>query len=378
MLRGPVTRGKNTRLEGDIHSRGHVPGYVALAKHEPTRLPWRKSKMKVLVTGAAGFIGSTLAHRLLDRGDQVVSIDKSNDYYDVRLEQAILELLRARSGFLFQKLDIVEREPMGELFAAGKFGAVVHLAAQAGVRYSIENPSAYIDANLVGFMHVLEGCRHAKVGHLVFASSSSVYGANTRLPFSEHDNVDHPVSLYAATKKANELMAHSYAHLYGLPCTGLRFFTVYGPWGRPDMALFKFTRGILAGEPLPVFNRGQMVRDFTYIDDIVEGVVRVVDRPAEPDPTWSGERPDSARSSAPWRIYNIGNNPPTHSMRYIEVLEKCLGKKAIIDLQPIQPGDVPSTYADTTELEAATGFKPATTVEPGVRRFVDWYREYYK
>jgi len=236
--------------------------------------------MKVLVTGAAGFIGSTLAHQLLDRGDEVVGIDNLNAYYDVRLKQARLERLRARAGFLFQKLDIVERKPMGELFAAGKFDSVVHLAAQAGVRYSIENPSAYVDANLVGFMHVLEGCRHTKVGHLVFASSSSVYGANTRLPFSEHDNVDHPVSFYAATKKANELMAHSYAHLYGLPCTGLRFFTVYGPWGRPDMALFKFTEGILAGRPIPVFNRGDMVRDFTYVDDIVEGVIRAITAPA--------------------------------------------------------------------------------------------------
>src|SRR5712671_7824523 len=284
MLRRPVTRGKNTRLEGDTHSRGHVPGYMALAKHESARPQGRRSEMKVLVTGAAGFIGSTLAHRLLDRGDEVVGIDNLNDYYDVRLKQARLERLLERAGFLFQKLDIVERKPMTELFAAGKFGAVVHLAAQAGVRYSIENPSAYIDANIVGFMHVLEGCRHTKVGHLVFASSSSVYGANTRLPFSEHDNVDHPVSLYAATKKANELMAHSYAHLYGLPCTGLRFFTVYGPWGRPDMALFKFTEGILSGRPIPVFNRGEMVRDFTYVDDIVEGVVRVIDRPAASDP----------------------------------------------------------------------------------------------
>src|SRR5882724_1363192 len=248
--------------------------------------------MKVLVTGAAGFIGSTLAHQLLDRGDEVVGIDNLNNYYDVRLKQARLERLLERDGFLFQKLDIVERKPMSELFAAGKFGAVVHLAAQAGVRYSIENPSAYVDANLVGFMHVLEGCRHTQVGHLVFASSSSVYGANTRLPFSEHDNVDHPVSLYAATKKANELMAHSYASLYRLPCTGLRFFTVYGPWGRPDMALFKFTEGILNDEPIEVYNYGRMIRDFTYIDDIVEGVIRVIDRPAQADPQWNAERPD--------------------------------------------------------------------------------------
>src|SRR5216110_2556484 len=302
MLRGPVTRGKNTRLEGDIHSRGHVPGYVALAMHEPTRLPWGKWKMKVLVTGAAGFIGSTLAHRLLDRGDEVVGIDNLNAYYDVRLKQARLERLRARAGFFFQKLDIVERKPMAELFAEGKFESVVHLAAQAGVRYSIENPSAYVDANLVGFMHVLEGCRHTKVGHLVFASSSSVYGANTRLPFSEHDNVDHPVSLYAATKKANELMAHTYASLYGLPCTGLRFFTVYGPWGRPDMALFKFTKNILAGEPIDIYNHGNMIRDFTYVDDIVSGLVHVIDHNAEINPNWNSASPDPATSYAPYKI----------------------------------------------------------------------------
>src|SRR3989442_7104867 len=264
--------------------------------------------MKILVTGAAGFIGASLAHHLLDRGDEVVGIDNLNDYYDVRLKQARLERLRARAGFLFHKLDIVERRPMGELFATGKFGAVVHLAAQAGVRYSIENPSAYIDANLVGFMHVLEGCRHTRVGHLVFASSSSVYGANARLPFSTHDPVDHPVSLYAATKKANELMAHAYSHLFGLPTTGLRFFTVYGPWGRPDMALFTFTRAILDGRPIQVFNAGRMQRDFTYVDDVVEGVVRVLARPPAPDPGWSAEKPDPATSSAPYRIYNIGNN----------------------------------------------------------------------
>src|SRR6266850_3897406 len=283
--------------------------------------------MKVLVTGAAGFIGSTLTHHLLDRGDEVVGIDNLNDYYDVRLKQARLERLLARAGFLFQKLDIVERKPMSELFAAGKFGAVVHLAAQAGVRYSIENPSAYVDANLVGFMHVLEGCRHTQVGHLVFASSSSVYGANTRLPFSEHDNVDHPVSLYAATKKANELMAHSYAHLYRLPCTGLRFFTVYGPWGRPDMALFKFTKNILEGNAIQVFNNGKMVRDFTYIDDIVDGVVRVIDYPAQPDHAWDGAAPNPASSRAPYRIYNIGNNRPVELMHFIEMLERSLGKR---------------------------------------------------
>ena len=334
--------------------------------------------MKVLVTGAAGFIGSTLAHRLLDRGDEVVGIDNLNDYYDVRLKQARLVRLLSRADFRFEKLDIIERKTMSGLFAASKFDAVVHLAAQAGVRYSIENPSAYIDANIVGFMNVLEGCRHSRVGHLVFASSSSVYGANTRLPFSEHDNVDHPVSLYAATKKANELMAHTYAHLYGLPCTGLRFFTVYGPWGRPDMALFKFTEGILAGHSIPVFNRGEMVRDFTYIDDIVEGIVRVIGLPAAPAPDWSGDRPDPATSYAPWRIFNIGNSQPVKLMRYIEVLEQCLGRKAIVELLPMQPGDVRATIADVSDLEQAVDFRPRTAVEEGVAKFVDWYKSYYK
>ena len=333
--------------------------------------------MKVLVTGAAGFIGSTLAHRLLDRGDEVVGIDNLNDYYDVRLKQARLVRLLSRADFRFEKLDIIERKTMSGLFAASKFDAVVHLAAQAGVRYSIENPSAYIDANIVGFLNVLEGCRHSRVGHLVFASSSSVYGANTRLPFSEHDNVDHPVSLYAATKKANELMAHTYAHLYGLPCTGLRFFTVYGPWGRPDMALFKFTEGILAGHSIPVFNRGEMVRDFTYIDDIVEGIVRVIGLPAAPAPDWSGDRPDPATSYAPWRIFNIGNSQPVKLMRYIEVLEQCLGRKAIVELLPMQPGDVRATIADVSDLERAVGFRPRTAVEEGVAKFVAWYKDYY-
>jgi len=333
--------------------------------------------MKILVTGAAGFIGATLSHALLDRGEQVTGIDNLNDYYDVRLKEARLERLRTRIGFEFRKLDIIEREPMRELFAGGKFDAVMHLAAQAGVRYSIENPSAYVDANLVGFLHVLEGCRHTRVGHLVYASSSSVYGANTRLPFSEHDNIDHPVSLYAATKKANELMAHSYASLYGLPCTGLRFFTVYGPWGRPDMALFKFTAGILADRPIPVFNRGEMTRDFTYIDDIVEGIVRVLGRPASPNPEWRGDRPDPASSYAPWRVFNIGNSQPVKLMRYIEILEECLERKARLDLQPMQAGDVPSTAADTAELERATGYRPKTPVEVGVRRFAEWYLSYY-
>jgi len=331
----------------------------------------------ILITGAAGFIGSTLAIRLLERGDAVVGVDNLNDYYDPRLKEARLARLRKYPALAFEKLDIADRARMAALFREQHFDAVVNLAAQAGVRYSIENPYAYVDANLSGFANVLEGARHSKVGHLVFASSSSVYGANTRLPFSEHDNVDHPVSLYAVTKKANELMAHSYAHLYGLPCTGLRFFTVYGPWGRPDMALFKFTAGILAGQPIPVFNRGEMVRDFTYVDDIVEGVLRVIDSPPAPDPAWRGDAPDPATSYAPYRVFNIGNNQPVKLMRYIEVLEQCLGRKAVLDLLPMQPGDVPATYADTSALEAAVGFRPATAVETGIARFVEWYRSYY-
>ncbi len=332
----------------------------------------------ILITGVAGFIGSTLAHRLLERGDAVIGIDNLNDYYDVRLKEARLSELPRYRKFAFEKLDIADRAGMARLFEEGSFDAVMHLAAQAGVRYSIENPHAYVDANLVGFVNVLEGARHTKVGHLVFASSSSVYGANTRLPFSEHDNVDHPVSLYAATKKANELMAHSYAHLYGLPCTGLRFFTVYGPWGRPDMALFKFAKGILAGTPIPVFNEGNMIRAFTYIDDVVDGIVRVIDRPAQPHPLWNGASPDPAGSYAPYRIFNIGSNRPVKLMHYIEVLEECLGKKAILDLLPMQPGDVPATVADVTELEQAVGFKPYTPIEVGVGRFVEWYRDYYR
>ncbi len=333
--------------------------------------------MNVLITGAAGFIGSALAIRLLERGDTVYGVDNLNDYYDVTLKEARLARFQGHERFTFEKLDIADRAGMERLFTENRFDAVMNLAAQAGVRYSIENPHSYIDANLVGFCNILEGCRHSKVWHLVFASSSSVYGANTKLPFSEHDNVDHPVSLYAATKKANELMAHSYAHLYGLPCTGLRFFTVYGPWGRPDMALFKFTKGILEDEPIPVFNKGQMIRDFTYVDDIVEGVVRTIDKTAEPDPQWSGDEPDCATSYAPYRIYNIGNNQPVELMRYIEVLEQCLGKKAKMDLLPMQPGDVKATMADTTALNEAVDFKPNTPVEQGVARFVDWYRSYY-
>ncbi len=334
--------------------------------------------MNILITGAAGFIGSTLALRLLERGDRVFGLDNLNDYYDVALKEARLARLRAHPGFEFEKSDIVEREAMARLFASRRFDAVMHLAAQAGVRYSIENPAAYIDANLVGFGNVIEGARRSNVGHLVFASSSSVYGANAKLPFAEDDNIDHPVSLYAATKKANELMAHSYAHLYRLPCTGLRFFTVYGPWGRPDMALFKFTRGILAGEPIPVFNRGEMVRDFTYVDDIVEGVVRVIDRPAQADPSWSALAPKPSSSDAPYRIYNIGNSQPVKLMRYIEVLEQCLGRKAKLDLLPLQAGDVRETIADVSRLAAAVGFKPGTPVEAGIARFVEWYRSYYK
>ncbi|MCB1733811.1 MAG: NAD-dependent epimerase [Gammaproteobacteria bacterium] len=333
--------------------------------------------MHVMITGVAGFIGSTLAMRLLARGDRVTGIDNMNDYYDVTLKEARLARFMDDPGFRFVKLDISDRDGMSRLFSENQFDAVMNLAAQAGVRYSIENPASYVDANLVGFANVLEGCRHGGVKHCVFASSSSVYGANTKQPFSEHHNVDHPVSLYAASKKANELMAHSYAHLYGLPCTGLRFFTVYGPWGRPDMALFKFTKGILEGTPIPVFNKGNMIRDFTYIDDIVEGVVRVIDNPPAGDSAWQGDKPDSATSYAPWRVFNIGNGRPVKLMRYIELIEETLGKKAILDLMPMQDGDVPSTVADTSELGKAVGYQPNTTVDEGVPRFVDWYRAYF-
>ena len=334
--------------------------------------------MRILVTGAAGFIGFHLARRLLDRGDAVVGLDNLNAYYDVSLKQARLASLRESSRFEFARADLADRGAMERVFAGGKFDAVVHLAAQAGVRYSVENPHAYVESNLVGFMNVLEGARHHRSGHLVFASTSSIYGLNTALPFAEDHNTDHPVSLYAATKKANEAMAHSYAHLYGVPCTGLRFFTVYGPWGRPDMALFKFTRGILAGEPIPVFNAGRMVRDFTYVDDIVEGVVRVTDRPAAPDPAWDAKQPSAATSSAPWRVFNIGNHQRVELMRYIEALEKALGMKAKLELLPMQAGDVQATEADTSALERLTGFRPRTPVEEGVRRFVEWYRGYYR
>jgi UDP-glucuronate 4-epimerase len=334
--------------------------------------------MNLLVTGAAGFIGSTVAAALFRRGDKVLGIDNLNPYYDVRLKEARLARLRADPKFSFTLLDVAARDKTAELFSVHKFDAVVHLAAQAGVRYSIENPHAYGDANLTGFLNVLEGCRHAKVKHLVYASSSSVYGSNAKLPFSENDSVDHPISLYAATKKANELMAHSYAHLYKLPCTGLRFFTAYGPWGRPDMALFKFTRGILADEAIPVFNRGEMVRDFTYIDDVVEGILRVIDEPAAPDPSFDPLSPTASRSHAPYRVFNIGNNRPVNLMRYIEVLEQCLGKKAKLDLLPMQPGDVPATVANVSALQGAVGFRPETTIEVGVARFVEWYRSYYR
>ena len=332
---------------------------------------------KVLVTGAAGFIGFHLAKQLLANGHDVTGMDNLNDYYDVNLKGARLRQLEENSSFRFERADLVDREYVERIFAEGGFQVVVHLAAQAGVRYSLTNPHAYVDSNLAGFLNILEGCRHHQVRHLVFASSSSVYGANTSIPFSVHHNVDHPVSLYAATKKANELMAHSYASLYGLPVTGLRFFTVYGPWGRPDMAYFSFTRAILAGQPIDVFNNGKMKRDFTYIDDVVEGVARVMDRIPTPDPEWTGDRPDPGTSYAPYRIYNIGNNRPVELLRFIEVLEECLGKKAVKNLLPMQAGDVPVTCADVDDLMRDVGFKPATSVEEGIRRFVAWYREYY-
>ena len=331
----------------------------------------------ILVTGAAGFIGSHTAQRLLERGDEVVGIDDLNDYYDPKLKHARLDRLRAHPRFRFEKIDVAGREAMAALFARLRPRRVVHLAAQAGVRYSLVNPYAYTDSNVTGFLNVLEGCRHHDVEHLVFASSSSVYGANTRQPFSEHQNVDHPVSLYAATKKANELMAHTYAHLYALRVTGLRFFTVYGPWGRPDMALFLFTRAMLADQPITVFNNGRMIRDFTYVDDIVEGVVRTLDRPAEPDPSWNGDDPDAATSYAPYRIYNIGNNEPVLLLDCIHMLEEALGKKAEMQFLPLQPGDVVSTMADVSELERAVGFRPRTPLREGIRRFVEWYRMYY-
>jgi UDP-glucuronate 4-epimerase len=330
--------------------------------------------MRCLVTGAAGFIGAALCERLLARGAEVVGVDDLNDYYDVALKEARLARLTGRPGFSFERLDLADRDASAALFGGG-YDAVIHLAAQAGVRYSLARPERYVDANLVGFGNVLEGCRGARVGHLVFASSSSVYGLNAKLPFAERDNVDHPVSLYAATKKANELMAHAYAHLFGLPCTGLRFFTVYGPWGRPDMAAFLFTRAILEGRPIRVFNDGRMQRDFTYIDDVIEGVVRVIERPAPAaDPA---AVPTPATSSAPWRIYNIGNNRPVELLHFIRVLEDALGRRAQLELAPLQPGDVVATAADIADLEEAVGFAPVTPIEEGIGRFVAWYRSYY-
>ncbi|QJD29502.1 NAD-dependent epimerase [Methylococcus geothermalis] len=333
--------------------------------------------MKVLVTGTAGFIGSHLAHKLLDRGDEIIGIDNLNDYYDVGLKEARLARLQARPGFTEVRIALEERGRLFETFARHRPERVVNLAAQAGVRYSLENPHAYIDANLVGFCNILEACRHHAVEHLVYASSSSVYGANTAMPFSVHHNVDHPVSLYAATKKANELMAHTYSHLFGLPTTGLRFFTVYGPWGRPDMALFKFTRSILAGQPIEVYNYGHHRRDFTYIDDIVEGVVLTLDKIAAPNPQWRGDEPDPGTSRAPYRLYNIGNNEPVELLRFIGVLEACLGRKAQMNLLPMQDGDVPDTYADVDDLMRDTGYRPGTPIETGIARFVEWYRDYY-
>ena len=333
--------------------------------------------MKILVTGSAGFIGSALSQRLLARGDTVIGVDNLNDYYDVRLKEARLARTRDHRHYHDVRLDIEDAVGLAEVFRTYQPERVVNLAAQAGVRYSIDNPMAYVNTNLVGFAHILECCRQYHVEHLVYASSSSVYGANTTMPFSVHDNVDHPLSLYAASKKANELMAHTYSHLYQLPTTGLRFFTVYGPWGRPDMALFKFTRSILAGEPIQVFNYGQHRRDFTYIDDIVEGVMRVLDRVPEGNPTWCGAQPDPASSQAPYRVYNIGNHQPVELMDYIATLEQCLGCKAEIELLPLQPGDVPDTFADVADLVRDTGYKPETPVAVGVARFVEWYREFY-
>jgi len=334
--------------------------------------------MRVLLTGTAGFIGMTTALKLLARGDEVVGLDNLNAYYDVQLKLDRLQRLQAHPGFRFVKADVADRPAIEKLFGADRFDRVVHLAAQAGVRYSLQNPHAYIDSNVVGFMNVLEGCRHHNVGHLVYASSSSVYGGHTKMPFSEHDGVDHPVSLYAATKKANELMAHTYSHLYRLPTTGLRFFTVYGPWGRPDMALFLFTRAILEGRPIDVFNHGEMKRDFTYIDDIAEGVVRVLDRPAVPDPGFQSEQPDPATSNAPFRVFNIGNQDPVPLLEFIACIEKSLGRVAAKNMLPLQDGDVPATYANAQALTDWVGFFPATPIQTGIARFVDWYRGYYK
>lgn len=332
---------------------------------------------RILVTGAAGFIGHALSQRLLERGDEVIGLDNLNDYYDVGLKRDRLANLEARKGFRFVRLDLADRSGIEALFRDESFDDVAHMGAQAGVRYSLTNPHAYVQSNLVGFMNILEGCRRTGVRHLVFASSSSVYGANTRLPFSVQHNVDHPISLYAASKKANELMAHTYAHLYDLPVTGLRFFTVYGPWGRPDMAYFKFTRAILEGKPIDTYNHGQMRRDFTYIDDVVDCLVRILDKAATANPAWSGDRPDPGTSAKTYRIYNIGNHSPVELHRFIEILEELLGRKAIQNPLPMQPGDVPATYADVAELQREIGFSPSTPIKEGLRRFVEWYRDYY-
>lgn len=334
--------------------------------------------MRILITGTAGFIGSSLSIQLLERGDEVVGVDNVNDYYDPSLKEARLARLKAYPNFTEVRISIEDRESMEKVFRQYKPQRVVNLAAQAGVRYSLENPHAYIDANIVGFTNILEGCRHNEVEHLVYASSSSVYGANESMPFSVHDNVDHPVSLYAASKKANELMAHTYSHLYQLPTAGLRFFTVYGPWGRPDMALFMFTRNIIEGKPIDVFNYGKHQRDFTYIDDIVEGVKRTLDKVAEPNPEWNGKKPDSATSKAPYRLYNIGSNNPCELLRYIEIIEDCVGKKAEKNLLPLQPGDVVATYADVDALIKDVDYQPSTPIEQGVENFVKWYRDFYK
>jgi len=333
--------------------------------------------MRIIVTGAAGFIGSFVTKRLLERGDEVVGVDNLNDYYDVALKRSRLEQLLPRDGFRHEQIDIADSSALDRVFREARSDRVVHLAAQAGVRYSLENPHAYVDANITGFLNVLECVRHHGTEHLVFASTSSVYGLNSRMPFTEHDNVDHPVSLYAATKKSNELMAHTYSHLFGVPCTGLRFFTVYGPWGRPDMALFLFTRRILAGEPIDVFNHGNHTRDFTYVDDIVEGVIRVLDRPAQPNRDWNPQRPDPQSSVAPYRLYNIGSNNPVSLLRYIEVLEETLGLQARKNYLPLQPGDVPDTFADVNDLMRDIGYTPQTPIEEGIRKFVAWYKDYY-
>jgi len=335
------------------------------------------NRLKILVTGCAGFIGMHVCLHLLEQGHEVIGCDNLNDYYDPALKQARLNNLQAHRGFSFHRIDIVDSKAVADLFGKG-FPRVVHLAAQAGVRYSLENPRAYVDSNVVGFLNILEACRHQGCEHLVFASTSSVYGANRKFPFSEHDNTDHPVSLYAATKKSNELMAHAYSHLFGLPTTGLRFFTVYGPWGRPDMSPYRFTRAIVEGKPIDVYNQGKMQRDFTYIDDIVQGVLGVLDHVPEADPTFGPLHPDPARSAAPWRLYNIGHNQPAELLTFIEMLEQAVGKKAILNLLPMQPGDVPTTYADIDELHQAVGYTPRTSLREGVRKYVEWYRSYYK